>query len=228
MTRVHNLCSSRFDKLYSNIKSFDEYENVIINNTEYILSRFSRSPKDAEVYVIIGLDCTNIYSTEYNGKTITVLCLESIDGDLNAMNLLLSHECHHWIRDTFYHGRLFGNCVGERIVTEGLAINCSEYLFRGLESFEYNYVPQDTVHWVKSNYDKIDSLIQENLSLNDFESGFFSRYVTSGLIQDEPPRIGYVYVYLKVKEYLKKMDSNPIESVGINWESIFKGKKFYC
>lgn len=218
---VLRLGKDRFKKLRLNIKSFNKFENALRHSAQNILSRFSCPPVDMDVYCIVGLDSTNIYSTAYNGKTITVLCLEASDGDMRDLNLYLSHECHHWARNTLLEGGLFGKCIGERAVSEGLAICCSEYLFPGRESHEYLFIPKETAVWVKEHFEEIDNLMRQKIYENDNLSGFFTRNRTSGFLADERPRIGYAYGYLKVREYLRKTGSGPIESAGVSWESVF-------
>ena len=220
--RMENLGKDRFNKLRDNIGNSEIFERSIISATETILGQFKRAPRDMDVYVIVGLDCTNIYSTDYDDKTVTVLCLESVNGNLSDINLLLSHECHHWVRSTYYNEKLFGNCVGERIATEGLAINYSEYLFPGYQPFEYCYVPEKTVKWVSDNWSQVDQIISERLFHNDITSNFFTRNRTSGLIPGEPPRIGYVYGYMKIKNYLNIIQASPIDSVDLDWKTILR------
>lgn len=218
--RINALGRDYFYKLRKKIDVAEEYERKIKSNAQSILCNYQNSDIELDLYVIIGMDCTNIYCTEYQGKTVTVLCLESVDGSLEKLNLLLSHESHHWVRDKFYKRRLFGHCVGQRVVTEGLAINCSEYLFPGYQIYEYSYVPEATANWVIKNWDRIDSYISEKRNMNDFQSGLFTRSTTSGLSTDEPPRIGYVYGYLKVKEYMRKNNRDPIELVDLDWQKV--------
>lgn len=220
-TRCSTLGRDYFSKLRTNIDITEDYEIKMKSNTHSILSNYQNSEIEVDLYVIVGVDCTNIYSTEYKGKTVTVLCLESVEGSLDKLNLLLSHESHHWVRDNFYKGRLFGNCVGQRAVTEGLAINCSEYLFPGHQIDEYSYVPEATVNWVIKNWDNIDNYISEKRNINDFKSGLFTRNITSGLSCDEPPRVGYVYGYLKVREYMRRNNKNPVELVDLDWQKVF-------
>ncbi|MDQ7094363.1 DUF2268 domain-containing putative Zn-dependent protease [Desulfosporosinus sp. PR] len=210
-----------FEKLRTNIGDLEKFEESVKSCTQSILSNFKVQPGDLDFYIIIGLDVTNIYSTAYQGENVTVLCLEAANGDISNLRLLLSHECHHWLRGTFFEGKLFGNCVGERVVTEGLAINFSESLFPGNQVCDYCYVPEATVNWVTDHWNAIDKVICEEVYKNDNASGFFTRHKTSGLLPDEPPRIGYVYGYLKVKEYLEKVKSNPIDLVGLSWEKVF-------
>lgn len=104
---------------------------------------------DQDVYVIVGLDCTNIYSTQLNGSTITVLCLEATDGDFDVLELLLSHECHHWRRQQQTAHDIFNSSIAERMVSERIASNFSQEIQPERESSDYCCVPPNTVEWVK-------------------------------------------------------------------------------
>ncbi|WP_134161187.1 DUF2268 domain-containing putative Zn-dependent protease [Alicyclobacillus sacchari] len=72
-----------------------------------------------------------MYSTQFNGSTVTVLCVEATDGDYGLLELLLSHECHHWRRQQQTQHDIFNASIGERLVSEGLASYFSQEIQPG-------------------------------------------------------------------------------------------------
>ncbi|TCL75085.1 uncharacterized protein YjaZ [Hydrogenispora ethanolica] len=223
LKRVGGLGQGHFAPLRSNIGTFEAYETEIVRITQAILDRFGAGAviPEVELYVLVGLDCTNIYATPYGGRDVTVLCLESVQGDLQWLRLLLAHECHHWLRDRYFPGRLFGDCIGQRAVTEGLAIACSEWLFPGYPAHEYCYLPESTLQWVAAHWESVDRVFRAQARENDNRSGFFTRNATSGLLPGECPRIGYAYGYLKVKQYLAAHNLTPAAAVDLDWEKVW-------
>ncbi|KUO71020.1 MAG: hypothetical protein APF77_15080 [Clostridia bacterium BRH_c25] len=221
LSRINEQGFACFEGVRNSIGDIKDFECMIQNTANDILKRFGNNLIDTDVYVIVGLDCTNIYSIMYNGKNVTVICLESVKNDVKVLNLLLSHEIHHWVRERNTGAVLFGNCVGERAVTEGLAINCSEFLFPGYEISDYCYVPESSVNWVKEHWKEVDQIFLNRANDSDISSGFFTRNKTTNLIKGMPSRIGYVYGSLKVSDYIERRGRNPIELVGISWSEFF-------
>jgi Predicted Zn-dependent protease len=222
LKRIEEMGFEFFSELRKSIGNINDFEYMIQSTANDILKEFNQVVIDTNVYVIIGGNCTNIYSTEYDGRTITVICLESIQGEIEKIKLLLSHEIHHWIREKKVKDGLFGVCNGERAVTEGLAINCSEFLFPGYRACEYCYVSDSTMNWVIEHWVEVDRLFLEQAKQNDLTSGFFTRNKTPNLIRDIPPRIGYAYGYLKVKNYIRNEGGTPIKLVGVPWTRAFQ------
>jgi|GEM_PF-1196245 len=223
LEKINELGIGYFSQLRDNIGNARDFEDRIQSTSNSILSCFGEENIESDIYVIVGLDCTNIYSTLYNGKTVTVICLESVRGNFEGLNLLLSHEIHHWVREKRLRTKLFGNCVGERAVTEGLAISCSEFMFPGLNAQDYCYVPEPTVSWVYEHWEEIDHLFRSAAKNSDITSGFFTRNQTSEVIKGMPPRIGYVYGYIKVTQYMKSNLKTPVELVGVPWTEVVEG-----
>ena len=60
--------------LYEKISQFE-------SDTTYKLDAY-------KIYVIIGLDTTTIYSIKYNNEDVTVLLLESTNGDMDYLDML--------------------------------------------------------------------------------------------------------------------------------------------
>ncbi len=186
------------------------------NDTDYKLNK-------EKLFIIIGLDTTTIYSTCLENEDITVLCLESIKGDMSNLKMLLAHEFTHFIRKNILRKDIFEECIGERIITEGIASNDSREIVPNKKDYEYCIVPNTTIEWVKNNVCVIENIINENLSNNKFMYLLFYMYAKID-IKDMPVRCGYVYGYLKVQEYLKNKNLKIKDILGMNWKEILKRK----
>ena len=66
------------------IRSFEE-------ETEYTVG-------EQCLYLILGCNTTTIYTTEYLSKEVSVLCMESLNGNPDMLKMLLAHEFTHLIR----------------------------------------------------------------------------------------------------------------------------------
>lgn len=225
--RIISVGKSRYNELFKTILHTSDYEFHIQLITSKILDKLQNNADEQEVFVIVGLDCTNIYSVSHEGKSITVLCLEAINGKLDGIQLLLSHECHHWARQRYFKEDIFTASIGMRLVTEGLAICFSEQLQPGYQASHYCYVPEDTVSWTLNNIEIIEKLINEHYEEDTFMDSLFSRTPHSIPIQDMPPRIGYVLGYIKVNEYLKKENIGAESVIGIPWQDVVESKMIY-
>ena len=96
--KLHDL--NYIEKFNNTIKA---YKNVDIE--KLISDKINEFEKDTlikidsyKIYVIIGLDTTTIYSIKYNDEDITVLLLESTNGDMDNLDMLLAHEFTHFVR----------------------------------------------------------------------------------------------------------------------------------
>jgi uncharacterized protein YjaZ len=148
-----------------------------------------------------------------------VLCLEAADGNFNELELLLAHECHHWTRQQQIAHDIFNSSTGERIVSEGLASRFSAEIQPGSDVADYCYVPAETVGWVQENWSLFESLHDE-LKDNRLMDVLFSRTPASPLFPGMPPRTGYVYGYLKVKQFLEEVDKDAVTIAGVPWEVV--------
>jgi len=90
----------------------NENEHVNVNGNEYDNG--------------LLLNTTTIYSTKYKNEDVTVILLESSLGLEENIKMLLAHEYTHWIREKEIKGDIFESCVGERLITEGIACSFSE------------------------------------------------------------------------------------------------------
>ena len=104
-------------------------------------------------------------------------------------------------------------------IVEGIGCNYSREIVPNKEDYEYTIVKEDTVNWVKNNIDKIEKHYIGKIDTNELMSDYFYMYADTkktGL----PARTGYVYGYLKVKEYLEKNNLKIRDIIDKNWEDI--------
>lgn len=201
--------------LYKNL----DIEKIVNDKIKYFEQDTSYKLDDYKIYVIIGLDTTTIYSIKYNNEDVTVLLLESTNGDLDNLNMLLAHEFTHFVRRQVFKRDIFENSIGERFIVEGIGCNYSREIVPNKEDYEYTIVNRDTVEWVKNNIDKVESHMKGKTNSNELMSDYFYMYADTdktGL----PARTGYVYGYLKVKEYLEKNNLRIKDIIDKRWEDI--------
>lgn len=198
---------------------FESRVQVII---EHLLRKLAYAGPDQEVFIIVGLDCTNIYSTILDGKTVTVICLESTRGDMSHLELLLAHECHHWTRSTLINASLFDNCLGERMISEGLACHFSQEIQPGRGIEDYCYVPKNTIEWVVENWRYVFEAVMTNLESSQLTSILFSRDPTKRLFPDMPPRTGYVIGYILVRDFLQVSHLSSLNTVDAPWQTFIE------
>ena len=248
---VYNLLRNYFSKdilkdLYFNPKKIDrsniskkldginyiDYSNKInniidlykdINLVDYIKTKINYFIDDTgfnidnkDIYVIIGLDTSTIYTTKYNYKDVTVICLESANS-IKYLDMLLAHEFTHYVRSKYIDHDIFEDFIGERFITEGIACLYSKFI-SNMEDYECCIVFVDTYNWVLNNIDLLDKLVENNLDSNKDIYKYFYMYAEI----DIPVRTGYVYGYIKVKEYLKNNNLNIKDIMTIDWKSILK------
>ena len=76
------------------------------------------------------------------------------------------------------------------------------------------------VDWVKNHIDKVEEHMTGNTLNNSLIYDYFYMFADAektGL----PPRTGYVYGYLKIKEYLEKKHLKIKDILSLEWEEIF-------
>lgn len=172
-----------------------------------------------KIYIIIGLNTTTIYSVNYKNENVTVILLESSLGLEENIKMLLAHEYTHWIREKEIKHNVFENCIGERFITEGIACNFSEEIVPNKQISYYTIVTDKTVKWVEDNMELLDNFVKNELDKKDMMYDFFYMFAKTKL-PDMPVRTGYVYGYLKVKEYMKNNSLKIKDIVKINWKTI--------
>lgn len=175
--------------------------------------------KNEKLFLIIGVDTTTIYSTKVDNEDVTVLCLEAINGDIDILKILLAHEYTHFIRKDILQKDIFEECIGERLVTEGIASSYSSEIVPNRKDCDYCIVPDSTIEWMNNNITIIEEKIKNDLLNENFMSLLFYMYAETD-IENMPVRCGYVYGYLKVKKYLYKNNLKSKDILGENWNSI--------
>ena len=213
--------SKYIEKLGNTINTYKNLDMVDIITKKINEFELDTSIKldNYKIYLIIGLDTTTIYSFNYNNEDVTVLLLESTNGDIDNLNMLLAHEFTHFVRKQIFKRDIFENSIGERFIVEGIGCNYSREIVPNKEDYEYTIVKEDTVNWVKNNIDKIEKHYIGKIDTNELMSDYFYMYADTkktGL----PARTGYVYGYLKVKEYLEKNNLKIRDIIDKNWEDI--------
>lgn len=222
---------SLIDEKFQDIKYIDKVLNTInsfreIDIEKLILDKFRSFEEDTgyelldgKLYVIIGLDTSTIYSTVVDGEEVTVLLLEATNGDKATLDMLLAHEFTHFIRRQLLKKDIFEGSIGERFVTEGIAGNYSRETVPGKSDSDYCIVKDETVLWVKNNMEKIEEYMRGKIDSSELMKDYFYMYVDTH-ITGMPARIGYVYGYLKVKEYLEENNLCVKDILGIEWKDI--------
>lgn len=210
----------KFNKTINTYKEFD-IENLISKKINDFELDTSYKIDNYKIYVIIGLDTTTIYSTKYNDEDVTVLLLESTGGDFDNLDMLLAHEYTHFVRKQEFKRDVFENSIGERFIVEGIGCNYSKEVVPNKEDYIYCIVNKDTVEWVKNNIDKVEEHMKDKLESNELMYDYFYMFADTtktGL----PTRAGYVYGYLKVKEYLKNNNLKVKDIITKDWKEILK------
>ncbi len=206
LNTINYFCDKNIEKMIMNkIKCFEEETSYKIN--------------EGKIYVIIGLDTTTIYTTKLDDEDVTVLLLESTNGIEDNLDILLAHEYTHFIRKQIFKRDIFEVSIGERFVTEGIACNYSREIVPNKDDYEYCIVDKTIVDWVKNNMDKVETHMIGKVSTNELMSDYFYMFADAtktGI----PARTGYVYGYLKVKEYLKKNGLKVKDIISLDWKEI--------
>ncbi len=170
------------------------------------------------LYLILGCGTTTIYSTSIGGQDCSVLCMEAIDGEMDRLKMLLAHEYTHLVRKQFLKKDIFESCVGERLITEGIAENYAEEIVPGKQDSVYCLVDEETVGWVQKNIQEIKLRVQSDLSGTALMRDLFYMYANI----DYPVRCGYVYGYYVVKQYLKEHKLTVKDILSSDWRTILE------
>ncbi len=219
--RLTALGPSRFNALLTQVGDPTAFEEDIRTLWADVLARLHYHGPDYEVFVVVGLDVTNVYSLTMDGQPVTVLCLESVDADRAGLQRLIAHESHHWTRQSAL-GRDLTSVVGERMVSEGLAAVFSKEIQPGLSPAAYCYVDAGTVAWVVQHR----HLLQQWVPLLDsggLMDRLFSRtYDGPELIPDMPRRTGYVYGYFACRAALDRDGCrlSAVDWVHMPWQAV--------
>lgn len=208
----------------TNLKNINLNE-VFANTLNELGNILNYKDINKKVYVIIGLNTTTIYSTKYKNEDITVILLESTLGLEENIKMLLAHEYTHWIREKEIKHDIFEQCIGERFITEGIACNFSEEVVPNKPKSYYTIVPNTTVEWVENNIETIDKFVEPELDKNNMMYDFFYMFAKTK-IPNMPVRTGYVYGYIKVKEYMRKNNLKIKDIIKSDWRVVLNGQTY--
>ena len=208
----------------TNLKNINLNE-VFANTLNELGNILNYKDINKKVYVIIGLNTTTIYSTKYKNEDITVILLESTLGLEENIKMLLAHEYTHWTREKEIKHDIFEQCIGERFVTEGIACNFSEEVVPNKQKNYYTIVPNTTVEWVENNIETIDKVVEPELDKNNMMYDFFYMFAKTK-IPNMPVRTGYVYGYIKVKEYMRKNNLKIKDIIKSDWRVVLNGQTY--
>jgi hypothetical protein len=218
--RLTALGPGRFGPLLAQIGDPTAFEEDVRTLWGDVLARLHYHGPSYEVFVVVGLDVTNIYSLTMDGHPVAVLCVEAVDADRAGLRRLIAHESHHWARQAgLGHNP---SVVGERLVSEGLAAVFSEEVQPGLSPAAYCYVDAGTVAWVGQHR----HLLQQWLSQLDsgcLMDALFSRtYDGPPLTAEMPRRTGYVYGYFACQAALdcdgRRLSA--VDRVDVSWQAV--------
>lgn len=241
-----NFCNEILDKIYFLPKNVDKglieqklndekYMNKILNTIEFFKNRdikkmildklkcfendISNTIVGGKIFLIVGLDTTTIYSIKLGNEDVTVMLLESADGQEDKLDILLAHEFTHFIRKQELKKNIFEDSIGERFITEGIGCNYSKEIVPCKNDADYCLVDEEKVEWVKNNIEKLEEHMTGKMDNQELMSDFFSMNADPNLI-GIPIRTGYIYGYLKVKEYLEKHHLKVKDIINIDWREI--------
>lgn len=211
---------SYIDKVLNTINNYKDknIESIILDKMNKYSHDTTYDLDDYKIYVIIGFDTSTIYSTKLNGEDITVLLLESTVGIESKLDILLSHEFTHFVRSMLLDKNIFDESIGERLITEGIACNYSRECVPNFNEYEYCIVDWSIYKWVVDNTNKLESYLIGKLDDRELMSGLFS--MNCVIDEGVPSRCGYVYGYLKVRDYLLKNNLHIKDIIGIDWKDV--------
>lgn len=192
----------------------------VVSACEEALSGFERDTGhhtgDERLFLIVGCDTTTIYTTDLDGERVSVFCLESIDGDLDVLRMYLAHEYTHIVRQRLLQRDIFESCLGERLVTEGIAECYSQEMVPGRRDAAYCIVDDATVAWVQRHREVLDAMVSGHLSDTSLMEALF--YMFADI--DFPVRTGYVLGFHRVKAHLERNGLTVKDVLASDWRDI--------
>lgn len=193
LARLRQLGRQRYRTMVEALERRPDVAELLPSTVTGLMAMLHAPLPEIPIHVIVGLDCTNIYSVARNGETATVLCLEAVDANRDGLRLLLAHEAHHWAREAVWGPHILTATVGERLATEGLAIAFSRRACPGLAAWEYCFVPEATYRWVQAHQAEWYALVEPRLSDDTLMDALFARAPHTLPLPGMPARTGYVY-----------------------------------
>ncbi|MDO4808102.1 MAG: DUF2268 domain-containing putative Zn-dependent protease [Coriobacteriales bacterium] len=168
------------------------------------------------LYLVLGCATTTIYTVGVGGEEVSVLCVDSLGGSERTLTLYLAHEFTHYARKALLKSDIFKSCVGERLVTEGIAESYSKDMVADARDAECCIVDEDTVAWVDEHRAALDAYIRGGLESTELMEPLFYMFANV----DFPVRTGYVYGYRAVRDYLKRHRLRTKDILGIDWRRV--------
>lgn len=173
---------------------------------------------EGSLYIVLGCATTTIYTVPLDGRDVSVLCIEAVCGSEDRLKLLLAHEYTHFVRKALLEKDILESCVGERLVTEGIAESYSKDVVPQMSDADCCIVDDATVAWVLDNEDHLAKTIAEGLETTDQMAYLFYMYAQI----DIPVRTGYVYGYRAVRRYLVAHHLQTKDILGIDWHDVLE------
>lgn len=170
------------------------------------------------LYLVLGCATTTIYTVTVDGSDVSVLCVESLGGSTQTLALYLAHEFTHFVRKDLLNKDIFESCVGERLVTEGIAESYSADIVPNQTTATYCIVNEATVLWVEEHYDELEARIRTSLESTEQMESLFYMFARIGF----PVRTGYVFGYLAVRRYLQDQGLRTKDIIGIDWRRVLR------
>ena len=218
-TRDATLASPSFAQSLAELRALAASRDLASYCLE-LMTEFARDtgrPLDHRtLYLVLGCATTTIYTTKVDGSDVSVHCLESLGGSVQTLALYLAHEFTHFVRKGLLGKDIFESCVGERLVTEGIAESYSADIVPGQATATYCIVDESTVSWVETHYDELEAYVRSGLEATELMEPLFYMFARI----DFPVRTGYVYGYLAVRRYLRDQGPQTRDFLGIDWRRV--------
>lgn len=194
--------------------------HALVSYCSGLMDRFARDAGhflgNGSLYLVLGCATTTIYTVEVNGSDVSVLCVESLGGSTQTLELCLAHEFTHFVRKDLLDKDIFESCIGERLVTEGIAESYSADVVPGQTTATYCIVDEATVAWVETHYDELEAHVRATLETTELMESLFYMFARI----DFPVRTGYVFGYLAVRRYLQNQGLQTKDILGVDWRRV--------
>lgn len=172
----------------------------------------------------LGIDLRDPRSIEsyWNDDLIEALYFgpKKVSAGMRDAALYLAHEFTHYVRKDLLNKDIFESCVGERLVTEGIAESYSADVVGGQATATYCIVDEATVSWVEAHYAELEALVRTSLETTELMETLFYMFARI----DFPVRTGYVFGYLAVRRYLQEQGLRTKDILGIDWRRVLRAQ----
>lgn len=164
--------------------------------------------------LLFGCGTTTIYTLGED----TVLCAESLNGERERLEMLLAHEYAHLVRRACLRRDLFSTCVGERLVTEGLAENFAREMVPGHPDSFYCISDEERVRWTRAHL----AFLETRLEGHREDALRMRELFACDAVQDFPVRTGYVYGYDAVRRSLERKGLTARDALMLDWHELLE------